>query len=62
MSESLIITPQEAEQQASQAVERVRVMCRRAFNDGVQRGYQKGFEDGVAAASGAVPAEPDKRV
>lgn len=38
------------EQVALAAVERVKQMCRRAFDDGVRAGYQQGFQDGVSAA------------
>ena len=43
----------ELQRQADQALERVKVMCRRAFEDGVKQGakfgYQQGFNDGVLA-------------
>lgn len=43
------------EKQATETVERVKEMCRRAFNEGVRQGYGNGFQAGVAAAMGDVP-------
>jgi flagellar biosynthesis/type III secretory pathway protein FliH len=43
----------EMQRQADAAMERVKAMCRRAFEDGLrqgaQQGYQQGFNDGVLA-------------
>lgn len=39
----------ELQRQAEEALERVKTMCRKAFDDGARAGYQKGFADGVAA-------------
>jgi flagellar biosynthesis/type III secretory pathway protein FliH len=43
----------EMQRQADATVERVREMCRHAYEDGIKRGaqlgYQQGFNDGVLA-------------
>jgi flagellar biosynthesis/type III secretory pathway protein FliH len=47
------------EKQANAAVEQVKDMCRRAFNEGVRQGYGNGFAAGVAAASD-IPMVPPR--
>lgn len=61
MNETDLAVKIEMQRQADQAMERVKAMCRRAFEDGVQRGYAAGFEAGVNAGLGTIPKEPDKK-
>lgn len=49
----------EMQRQADAAMERVKAMCRKAFDDGVQRGYAVGFEAGVQAGLGLAPKSPE---
>ena len=51
----------EMQRQADAAMERVKAMCRKAFEDGVQRGYAAGFEAGFNAGLGTIPKQPDKK-
>ena len=53
MNETDLAVKIELQRQADAAMERVKAMCRRAFEDGVQQGakhgYEQGFRDGVLA-------------
>ena len=49
MTETDLAVKIEMQRQADAAMERVKTMCRKAFEDGVQRGYAAGFEAGVVA-------------
>lgn len=62
MDQTDIAVKVELQRQADAAMERVKAMCRRAFDDGVQRGYAAGFEAGAAAALGSVPRDPNAKV
>ena len=42
------------------ALKRIDEMCHKAYERGYIHGHQRGFEAGVAAAMGSIPADTDK--